>query len=396
MPHLYIGAFFVIIQIMEKIDIAIIGAGVVGLSVAQELSKVFKEIIIIEKNSSFGQETSSRNSEVIHAGIYYPADSLKTKTCIEGRELLYEFCSQHNIPHKKTGKLIVAIDKNEVGDLENLLKKGLENGVKDLRFLSKNEIKTLEPHIKAEAAIYLHSTGILDSHSFMKNLVFQFENCGGQIAYHTELVGLDKIRDGFEVNVEDKREGVFKFLSRVLINCAGLNSDKVAGMIGLVKDEYKLKMCKGDYFRVHGNKAKFINRLVYPVPKEDRAGLGIHATLDLAGGLRLGPDDEYVDKIDYDIDESKKKIFYESVCAFLPFIQLDDLAPDTSGIRPKLQGPKEGFRDFIIKDEVSNGLSGFINLIGIESPGFTSALSIARIVDRMVKDFLKNKTVIPI
>ncbi len=382
-------------QIMEKVDIAIIGAGVIGLSVAQELSKAFKEIIAIEKNTSFGQETSSRNSEVIHAGIYYPGDSLKTKTCIEGRQLLYEFCSQNNIPHKKTGKLIVAIDKNEVGDLEDLLKKGLENGVKDLRFLSKNEIKILQPHIEAEAAIHSPSTGILDTHSFMKNLVFQFENCGGQIAYNTELVGLDKIKDGFEVSVEDKREGVFKLSSRILINCAGLNSDKVAGMLGLIKDEYKLKMCKGDYFRVHNNKAKLINRLIYPVPKEDRRGLGIHATLDLAGGLRLGPDDEYVDKIVYDIDGSKKKIFYESVSAFLPFIQLDDLAPDTSGIRPKLQGPKEGFRDFIIQDEAPNGLSGFINLIGIESPGFTSALSIARIVDRMVKDFLKinkNKT----
>ncbi len=372
-------------QIMEKVDIAIIGAGVIGLSVAQELSKAFKEIIAIEKNTSFGQETSSRNSEVIHAGIYYPADSLKTKTCIEGRQLLYEFCSQNNIPHKKTGKLIVAIDKNEVGDLEDLLKKGLENGVKDLKFLSKNEIKTLQPHIEAEAAIHSPSTGILDTHSFMKNLVFQFENCGGQIAYNTELVGLDKIKDGFEVSVEDKREGVFKLSSRILINCAGLNSDKVAGMLGLIKDEYKLKMCKGDYFRVHNNKAKFINRLIYPLPKEDRRGLGIHATLDLAGGLRLGPDDEYVDKINYDIDESKKKIFYESIRTFLPFIHLGDLTPDTSGIRPKLQGPKEGFRDFIIQDE-ANGLSGFINLIGIESPGFTSALSIARIVGRMVKD----------
>ncbi len=386
------GRFFVIMQIMEKVDIAIIGAGVIGLSVARELSRAFKEIIVIEKNTSFGQETSSRNSEVIHAGIYYPADSLKTKTCVEGRQLLYEFCNQNKVPHKKIGKLIVAIDKNEVGDLEGLFKKGLENGVKDLRFLSRNEIKTLEPHIEAEAAIHSPSTGILDTHSFMKNLVFQFESCGGQIAYNTELVGLDKIKDGFEVSVEDKREGVFKLSSRILVNCAGLNSDKVAGMLGLIKNEYKLKMCKGDYFRVHNNKAKFINRLIYPVPKEGRRGLGIHATLDLAGGLRLGPDDEYVDKIVYDIDGSKKKIFYESVSAFLPFIQLDDLAPDTSGIRPKLQGPKESFRDFIIQDEASNGLSGFINLIGIESPGFTSALSIARIADRMVKNFLKNKT----
>lgn len=369
---------------MEKTDIIIVGAGVVGLSIAAQLSKSHQNIFALEKNNSFGQETSSRNSEVIHAGIYYPRDSLKTRTCLEGRRLLYDFCAKNNIPHKRTGKLIVAINKNEIKDLENLFKHGLGNGVEDLKFLSRDEIKTLEPGIKAEAAIYSPSTGILDTHSFMKSLVLQFESRNGQIAYGTELTAVEKNKEGFMVTVKDKQEGVFKFQTRIFINCAGLNSDKVSSMAGLRKKEYKLKYCKGDYFRVSSGKAKFINRLVYPVPKEDRAGLGIHATLDLAGSLRLGPDDEYVEGLNYDVAPQKAEVFYESTRQFLPFIELKDLSPDMAGIRPKLQGPEEGFRDFIIKDEVKNSLAGFINLIGIESPGLTASLSIAKIVAGMV------------
>lgn len=372
---------------MEKVEITIVGAGVVGLAIAAEISKSSQNIFVIERNPSFGQETSSRNSEVIHAGIYYPRDSLKAKTCIEGRRLLYEFCVQNKIPHQKTGKLIVAIDSKETEDLEKLFKHGLANGIEDLRLISRSEIKDLEPNIKAEEAVYSPSTGIIDSHGFMKNLVLQLESRRGQIAYNTKVVGIDKARDGFIVNVKDSNEGPFKFLSRIVINCAGLNSDQVSAMAGLVKDEYKLKYCKGDYFRVHHNKAKYIHRLIYPVPKARRAGLGIHVTPDLAGGLRLGPDDEYVEKIDYNVDAFKKKIFYESVRQFLPFIQPDDLAPDTSGIRPKLQGPGENFRDFIIKDEADCGLTGFINLIGIESPGLTSSLSIANMVTDMAGAF---------
>lgn len=373
---------------MERIDITIVGAGVVGLSIAVQLSQTARDVLVIEKNSTFGQEASSRNSEVIHAGIYYPADSLKTKTCIEGRHLLYQFCLQNDIPHKKIGKLIVAIDKNEVKDLEQLFQQGLENGVEDLKLLSRTEIKNFEPYVEVEAGIFSPSTGILDTHSLMKSLVFQFESRRSQIVYNTELIGIDKVKDGFEITVKDKREGNFRFFSRIFINCAGLNSDKVAKMIGLNREEYRLKYCKGDYFRVCSTKAKFIQRLVYPVPKDDRAGLGIHATLDLAGGLRLGPDDEYVENLDYNVEPKKAKIFSESIAKFLPFIQLDDISPDIAGIRPKLQGPQEDFRDFIIQDETDNGFLGLINLIGIESPGFTSALSIAKMVSGMLKRHL--------
>lgn len=375
---------------MEEIEITIIGAGVIGLAIAFELSKVHKDIFILEKNLSFGQETSSRNSEVIHAGIYYPKDSLKAKTCIEGKQLLYEFCRKNNISCRNIGKLIVAIDKNEIGGLESLFKSGRNNGVEDLVLLNRDGIKQIEPHIEAEAAIYSPSTGILDSHRFMDTLISEFKSRNAQIAYNTEVVGIDKVKGGFNIYVEDSQKRGLSFFTRILINCSGLNSDKVARIAGIDKEDYRLKYCKGDYFRVSEAKARYINRLIYPVPKKDRAGLGIHATPDLAGSLRLGPDDEYIEKIDYNIDGSKQKIFYESVKYFLPFIEKEDLKPDTSGIRPKLQGPQEDFRDFLIKDESDCGLAGFVNLIGIESPGLTSALSIAKLVRRMVENFMNS------
>lgn len=370
---------------MEKTDITIVGAGVIGLAIAAELSNSYNDIFVIERNSAFGQETSSRNSEVIHSGIYYPKDSLKVKTCVEGRQLLYEFCAENKIAHKKIGKLIVAIDKNEVEDLESLFEHGLANGVEGLRLLSRAEINKLEPNVAADAAIYSLSTGILDSHGFMQNLSRQFSFRSGQIAYNCELAGIDKEKGGFIITVKDRAEGPFKFFTRLLINCSGLNSDKISAMAGLSKEEYKLKYCKGGYFRVSASKSGLINRLVYPVPKKGWGGLGIHATLDLSGSLRLGPDDEYVQEINYTVDVSKRGSFYESARKFLPFVELADLSPDMAGIRPKLQGYNEPFRDFIIREEASSGLPGFINLIGIESLGLTASLSIAKIVRDIVK-----------
>lgn len=370
---------------MEKTDITITGAGVIGLAVAFELSREYKDVFVIEQETSFGQGISSRNSEVIHAGIYYPKDSLKTQTCIEGRRMLYEFCEKHNIRHKKIGKLIVAVDEAEASALAGLFNQGLGNGVDDLKLLSKDEIKALEPYVSAEAAIYSPSTGIIDSHGLMKYLALKFEGNKGTVAYNNEVIGIDKVKGGFEVTVKDGASEVFTFFTRIFINSAGLNSDKIAALAGLSKDAYKLKYCKGDYFRAPASKAKLINRLIYPVPKQEGSGLGIHATLNLAGGLRFGPDDEYVEKPHYNIALSKSKLFYESVRAFLPFIKLEDLTPDTAGVRPKLQGPGEGFRDFIIKDESAARLPGLINLIGIESPGLTAAFSIAARVKEMVR-----------
>lgn len=366
---------------MDKVNITIIGAGVIGLSIATELSKRFQDILVIERHNTFGQETSSRNSEVIHAGIYYAEDSLKAKTCVEGNGLLYEFCTKHNIAHKRIGKLIVANNGQERKDLENLFKQGHANGAKRLEFLGKDRIKQLEPHIEAESAIYSPDTGIVDTHSFMKTLASQFKSRQGMIAYNTQVTVIEPARDGYIVNTKEND----KLFTRTLINCAGLCCDKISRILGLKKEEYNLKYCKGDYFRVSANKSKLVNRLIYPVPKKHGSGLGIHATLDLAGSLRLGPDEEYIEELNYDIDPKKAGVFYENVRRFLPFIEAKDLNPDMAGIRPKLQGPDEGSRDFIIKEEADNGFFGFINLIGIESPGFTACLSIARLVRDLIK-----------
>ena len=378
-----------IIKFMEEIDIVVVGAGVVGLAVAAEISKICGNVLVLEKNSSFGQETSSRNSEVIHAGIYYPKDALKTKTCIEGNKLLYQFCADHNIGHRRIGKLIVATNSAELSGLTELLNNGVGNGVSDLRLISQEEIKKLEPNVEAMAAIYSPSTGIIDSHSLMKKLAWQLEENSGLIAYNSEVKVIQKQGNCYRVVVADINEGPLEILSRVVINCAGLNADKISALTGLNKNEYKIKYCKGDYFRVQPIKSRLIQRLVYPLPQKYGSGLGIHATLDLAGLIRLGPDDEYVDELKYDVDPLKAKNFCASVHKFLPFICLEDLSVDTSGIRPKLQGPNEPFRDFIIKDEVDNGFPGLINLIGIESPGLTSCLSIAGMVRNLVKKYLK-------
>ena len=370
---------------MEKVNIVIIGAGVAGLSVAAELSRTHKDIVMIERNPSFGQETSSRNSEVIHAGIYYPKDSLKLKTCLEGGALLYEFCEQNNISYKRLGKLIIAIDKNEMKDLEKLFLRGRENGVNGLIMLSESRVKKMEPRVNAEGAIYSPSTGIFDTHSFMKCLASSFEKNGGQVSYNTEVTAIAKMGSGYEITVTDSQEGGFTLYSNVVINCAGLNSDKVAAFAGLKKAEYKLKYCKGDYFRLSNSKGANIKHLIYPVPKEDGGGLGIHVTPDLSGSIRLGPDDEYVEKVNYKIDPSKAALFLKSVKTYLPFVELSDIYPDTSGVRPKLQGKDEGFRDFIIRHEDESGFPGFINLIGIESPGLTASLSIAKMVSDITK-----------
>lgn len=370
---------------MERVNITIIGAGVIGLGIAAELSGSHKDIIIVERNPSFGAETSSRNSEVIHAGIYYPKDSLKLRTCLEGRELIYRFCVSNKVRHKKTGKLIVAVDRSEIMDLEKLFQRGRENGVGDLRMLSKAEVGSMEPHISVEAAIYSPSTGILDTHQFMKSLALSFEGSGGQIAYNTEVTAINRSKAGYDVTVKSGGDEEFTFNSGIVINCAGLYSDRISAMAGIDRPEYKLKYCKGDYFRLSLSKSALIGHLIYPVPKERGAGLGIHATPDLAGSVRLGPDDKYVENIDYNVDASRAGAFQASVNKFLPFVDRADIVPDTSGVRPKLQGPGEAFRDFVISHEEDKGLPGFINLIGIESPGFTASLAIAGMVANIVK-----------
>ncbi|MFA6281674.1 MAG: NAD(P)/FAD-dependent oxidoreductase [Candidatus Omnitrophota bacterium] len=375
---------------MEKVDIAIIGAGVVGLAIAERLSGANCSLYVLERNPCFGQETSSRNSEVIHAGIYYPTGSLKARLCVEGNRLLYELCVKNEIPHKKIGKFIVAINPEEEIELQKIFKKAQENGVDGLKIITEKELKKTEPNVSAKCAIYSPDTGILDSHSLMKYFEEKIKGNKAEIAYNCKVIGLSKISDGYEVAVKDVSGEIFKFVARVVVNSAGLDSDTIAKMAGIniEKQDYVLKYCKGQYFRVGSQKkCALVNRLVYPVPHENAAGLGVHVTKDLAGGLRLGPDTCYVNRnnFDYEVDILKKKDFLHSALKFLPFLKEEDLTSDTAGIRPKLQGDGEDFRDFVIKEESGIGFPGLINLIGIESPGLTSAPAIARYVKAILK-----------
>ena len=377
---------------MEKVDITIIGAGIIGLAVSASVSRPGRAVYILEKNMSFGQEASSRNSEVIHAGIYYPKTSLKAKTCVEGNRLIYEICQRGNILYKKAGKLIVAGEKEELRKLEHLLQNGQQNGISGLRILTAKEVKYMEPNIRALAALYSPDTGIVDSHNLMRHFFQKAKGRGAEFVFRTEVTQIRKQDRGFGVTVGDVDGTDFSFFTRILINCAGLNSDIIAELAGIdiKKEDYNLKFCKGEYFRVSADKSRLIKHLVYPVPNEKEVSLGIHATPDLGAGLRLGPDAQYVErsKANYDIDDSKKEQFSLAVNRFLPFIESADLAADTAGIRAKLQGPQDRFRDFIICHEEEKGLPGLINLIGIDSPGLTSAPCIAKYVQDIVEELI--------
>jgi L-2-hydroxyglutarate oxidase LhgO len=367
-----------------EVNLAIIGAGVVGLAIAAELSRQQTGTLVIEKNRTFGLETSSRNSEVIHSGIYYPQDSLKTKFCIEGNRLLYEFCQKYGIGHRRLGKIVVATNEGEVGRLEELYRQGLDNGIGDLRLLSRKEVKELEPNVEATAGLLSPSTGVVDSYSLMRLMHGLAREQGADFVFDTEVVGIEKTGDKYRVEIRD-REGTSSFITNIVINSAGLNSDAIAELASIDIDRagYRLHYCKGDYFSLNSPDGPPVSRLVYPMPEQ--AGKGIHVTLNLDGAVRFGPSAYYVDEPDYKVDDTQREMFYQSVKRFLPRLRIEDLEPDFAGIRPKLQGPEEDFRDFVITDEAAKGLPGLINLIGIESPGLTAAPAIARYVAEMVR-----------
>jgi L-2-hydroxyglutarate oxidase LhgO len=365
---------------MDKVSVTIIGAGVVGLAIAAELSKKHSDIVLLEKESSFGQGTSSRNSEVIHAGIYYPKDSLKAKLCVEGNKLLYAFCQKNSIPHARLGKLIVAMNENEMGQLTELEKKARANGVNDLQWLNGSEVEAYEPAVKAVGALFSPSTGIIDSHALMKVLERQAQNNSCLFAYGSQLTAIERESDGYVLSVNG--EPLLK--TEVLVNSAGLFADQIAAMAGMDIDKakYRLHFCKGEYFSY--SRPSFLKHLVYTVPEQDLKGLGIHAVLDLAGGLKFGPNAEYVKEIDYKVDLSHRTSFYKAIKDIYPQVKESDLSPDQAGVRSKLQGPGDPVRDFVIKKESENGFPGLVNLIGIESPGLTASLGIGRVITSVV------------
>jgi L-2-hydroxyglutarate oxidase LhgO len=365
---------------MEKVDFTVIGAGVVGLAIAEELSELGgKSVVLVERNARYGAETSSRNSEVIHSGIYYPPGSLKAGLCVEGNRMLYELCEKHGIPHKKTRKLIVALDEMEFQGLQKLKENGQRNGLKRLELISGKKLSELEPAVTGFGALVCPETGIIDSEKLMRYFYNRAVSAGAMVLFNSSVTAVSSTGNGYIITIEKDN---YSFETGIVINSAGLNSDKVAEMAGLDigKLGYKIKFCKGEYFKIR--RKIDMSHLIYPVP--DAVSLGIHLVIDLAGGKKLGPNAIYTDSISYEIDENHKKAMHDDAVRYMPDIRLEDLVPDTCGIRPKLQGEKEGFRDFIIKDESENGLQGFINLIGIESPGLTSSPAIAKHVSGII------------
>lgn len=363
---------------MEKVDITIIGAGVIGLAIAAEMARPDLNVFILEKNPVHGGGISSRNSEVIHSGIYYPDGSFKASFCVAGNKMLYDIASANKIPHKRTGKLIVAVKDEEMEELERLYANGRKNGITSLSMVSRKQMARMEPNIRARAALFSPDTGIISVHDLMNFFLAGAQSRKAHIVYQTKVVRIEKESDRYRIFTRSEQGENSEFSSAVVINAAGLESDIIANMIGT---NYHLHYCKGDYCSVSGVKPGMVQRLIYPVPPQDHVGLGVHLTMDLNGRLKLGPDATYIDRQeDYRVAEEKTDLFYQSAVKFLPFIKADHVHPDLSGIRPKLQGPGEDFRDFVIKEDAP----GFINLVGIESPGMTASPAIARFVRKML------------
>lgn len=358
----------------QPTEVVVIGAGVVGLACARALAQKGHSVTIIERHSAIGQETSSRNSEVIHAGLYYPRGSLKTRSCVEGRELLYAYCRSRGVAHRQTGKLIVAADTTQARELEALYARGLENEVGPLRLLDDAEARALEPEVKCALGLLSPRTGIVDSHDLLEHFKRDALENHAAIAFRTHVVGTEHT-SRWRVDTTNDRHERQSIDADWVVNAAGLDSDRVASLCGVdvVARRLRLHPCKGDYFVLSPRFRNRVRHLVYPLPVQ--AGLGIHITLDLDGHLRAGPDTEYVTAPRYDVDPNKATKFALALARYLPGIHSEDLSPGYAGVRPKLAGPGEGFRDFVC--EVFPEAPRAVHLVGIESPGLTAALSLA-------------------
>ncbi len=364
---------------MEKVNILIVGAGVIGLSIARALSEEFEDVVVVEKEESFGRHTSSRNSEVIHSGIYYPQNTLKAKLCVRGIELIYDFCEKNGVPFQNCGKLIVASNEEELTELYKLKENGEKNNVKGLEIIDEIECRELEPQIRVIKALKVNSTGIFDTHKFMQKLEKEAESNDAFIVYDMEVISIKKNENKYIVNFTNGE--IFEV--NTLINSAGLFSDKIAEMVGIDMQNANLQLhwCKGEYYKT--TKVKDIKRLIYPLPDPKGISLGIHLTINLNEEARFGPNAYYVNELNYSMDETHKDAFYDSIIKYIK-IDKEHLSLDDCGIRPKLQGPDDDFRDFYIKEESEKGFPNFINLIGIDSPGLTCSLAIAEEVKRIL------------
>ena len=354
-------------------QILVIGAGVVGLAVARAAAQAGHDVIVAEAADAIGTGISSRNSEVIHAGMYYPSDSLRARHCTAGRRMLYAYCASHGVAHRKCGKLIVATNAAEAAKIEIIHAQGLRNGVEGLRLIDGAEARALEPALSCMAALHSPETGIIDGHAYMLALRGDLEDRGGMIAFATPIEQLSRLSGHWQVRFGGSEPGTLDV--DAVVNSAGLGAQTLARRTAGYPAERipRLVLAKGNYFSYAGR--PMFSRLIYPVPVD--GGIGIHVTLDLAGRMRFGPDVEWVEREDYAVDPARAEAFYARIRGYWPGLPDRSLAPDYSGIRPKLTGPGEPAADFMIDGSAQHGLPGLVHLFGIESPGLTSALSLA-------------------
>jgi L-2-hydroxyglutarate oxidase LhgO len=362
-------------------QVLVVGAGVVGLAVARAAARKGHEVIVAETTRGIGNGVSSRNSEVIHGGMYYPTGSLRALHCPRGRRMLYEFCMSHGVPHRKCGKLIVATEDAEVGKIDAILRQGASNGVEGFVRIDGAAARAMEPALTCVAALHSPETGIVDSHRFMTALRGDLEDCGGMIAFDTRVERLNHTQAGWLVRFSGSEQG--ELAVDAVVNCAGLGAQALARHT----EDYALErvprlvLARGTYFG-YGGRPVF-SRLIYPAPRID-GGLGIHVTLDLAGRMRFGPDVEWIDREDYDVNASRAASFYGAIRRYWPALKDGMLQPDYAGIRPKLTGPGEPAADFMVEGPAQHGLPGLVHLFGIESPGLTASLSLAdAVVDQL-------------
>lgn len=360
---------------MESIPCLVIGGGVVGLAIARAISRQ-TECCVLEQDSQPGQHTSSRNSGVIHAGIYYPPHFLKTRLCVQGNALLYRYCDEHAIEHRACGKLIVAINKAEVPALQQLQQRAAANGI-TLDWLDQQQIARQEPAINAVAALHSASSGIINTQQLMLQLAADISHNGSFIACQQQVTGIETHGNGFVVQINHSEQ----IHCQYLINAAGLRAQSIAALIGS-QPIPPLYYCKGQYFSWQGESP--FKQLIYPLPLADNAGLGIHATLDIAGRLRFGPDARYSKHIDYQPDDSRRMQFAEAIRHYFPQVDAARLHADYCGVRPKLSAEGQPMQDFVIQDHSVHGIQGLIHLFGIESPGLTASLAIADYVQQQV------------
>lgn len=364
---------------MADIECVVAGAGVIGLAAARALALAGREVLILEAGPGIGSETSSRNSEVIHAGLYYPTGSLKQRLCIEGRDALYRFCAEHRVPHRRIGKLIVATDQEQMGALGALAATARRNGVR-IELVDAEQIRKLEPALRACAGLISPDMGIIDSHSLMQSLQGEAEAHGALTVLRAPIVAARITHHGFELEIGGAEPG--KLSTRFFINAAGLGAEQLSRSVeGLPSQTVpQIHLARGVYFTLRGRSP--FHRLIYPLP--DALTLGVHVTLDLAGRARFGPDLEWVDRIDYSVDPARAPLFAAAICRYWPDLPDGALEPGYAGIRPKIQGPGEPPRDFVIQGPGEHGVPGFVALYGIESPGLTSCLAIAEMVVRLL------------